>query len=93
MRYTVLIICVFREQNLSRSNRADPANACKIGKLLSVDAIVVGAVTQFGFESKTVGASGVVSARSYAPYGRFAGALGGFSHHSSKVKVDINFRH
>src|SRR5581483_3990182 len=44
---------VLKEQNLSVSDRADPATACKIGKILSVDAIVVGTVTQFGAEKKS----------------------------------------
>src|SRR5579885_3044207 len=45
---------ILKEQNLSVSDRADPATACKIGKLLSVDAIVVGTVTQYGFETKSM---------------------------------------
>ena len=48
---------ILKEQNLSVSDRADPATACKIGKILSVDAIVVGTVTQFGYETKSSSAS------------------------------------
>src|ERR1700722_9139162 len=83
---------ILKEQNLSVSDRADPATAAKIGKILSVDAIVVGTVTQFGFETKTVGTAGVVNAVSFAPFGGYAGALGGFKHHSSKVKVAVDAR-
>ena len=84
---------ILKEQNLSTSDRADPATACKIGKLLSVDAIVVGTVTQFGFESKTtdVGA-GVSSATSYIPYVGGFGGFGGLKSHKSKVHVAIDAR-
>ncbi len=84
---------ILKEQNLSVSDRADPSTAAKIGKLLSVDAIVVGTVTEFGFESKTadVGAAASV-ATSYIPYGGFLGGLGGVKTHKSKVKVSIDAR-
>jgi curli biogenesis system outer membrane secretion channel CsgG len=84
---------ILKEQNLSVSDRADPSTACKIGKLLSVDAIIVGTVTQFGFESKTtnVGA-GVSSAASYVPYGGFLGGFGSLKHSSSKVRVSVDAR-
>src|SRR5882724_816488 len=38
---------ILKEQNFSVSDRADPATAVKIGKLLSIDAMVVGTVTNF----------------------------------------------
>jgi curli biogenesis system outer membrane secretion channel CsgG len=92
---------ILKEQNLSVSDRADPKTACKIGKLLSVDAIIVGTVTQFGFESHytNVGAgASVVSsvAGSYIPFGGGLGALaGGFGHagvKKSRAKVSIDAR-
>jgi curli biogenesis system outer membrane secretion channel CsgG len=43
---------IMAEQNFSNSDRADPATAAKIGKLLGVNAIIVGSVTQFGAEKK-----------------------------------------
>ena len=46
------------EQNFSNSNRADPASAAKIGKLLGVDAIIVGSITQFGNETKKTNLGG-----------------------------------
>jgi curli biogenesis system outer membrane secretion channel CsgG len=84
---------ILKEQNLSVSDRADPGTACKIGKLLSVDAIIVGTVTQFGFESKTanVGA-GVSAVGSHVPYGSFLGGFGGIKHSSSKVHVSVDAR-
>src|SRR5215471_6933109 len=39
---------ILAEQNFSNSNRADATSAAKIGKMLGVDAIIVGSVTQFG---------------------------------------------
>jgi len=83
---------ILKEQNLSVSDRADPATACKIGKLLSVDAILVGTVTQFGFETHTTNVGAAASAvGSYIPYvGGFG--FGGLSTHKSKVKVAIDAR-
>src|SRR5580692_3041219 len=49
---------VLNEQNFSNSNRADPNSAAKIGKLLGVDAIVVGTITEFGNETKHTGLGG-----------------------------------
>src|SRR5512138_3506756 len=39
---------VLSEQNLGNSDRADAATAAKIGRILGVDAIIVGTITQFG---------------------------------------------
>src|SRR6266436_7749908 len=51
---------ILAEQNFSNSDRADPTSAAKIGKLLGVDSIVVGSITQFGRDDKstTVGGGG-----------------------------------
>jgi curli biogenesis system outer membrane secretion channel CsgG len=43
---------ILAEQNFSNSDRANPASAAKIGKMLGVDAIIVGSITQFGGENK-----------------------------------------
>ena len=45
---------VLKEQNFSNSNRADPKTAAAIGRVLGVDAIIVGSVTQFGIEESAV---------------------------------------
>ena len=50
---------ILGEQNFSNSDRANPASAAKIGKLLGVDAIIVGSVTQFGNDTKNTGVGGV----------------------------------
>jgi curli biogenesis system outer membrane secretion channel CsgG len=43
---------ILAEQNFSNSDRANPSSAAKIGKMLGVDAIIVGSITQFGGENK-----------------------------------------
>src|ERR1035441_6675779 len=49
---------IMAEQNFSNSNRADPNSAAKIGKLLGVDAIIVGSITEFGNDTKKTGIGG-----------------------------------
>src|SRR6266403_1362017 len=51
---------VLGEQNFSNSNRADSSTAAKIGKVLGVDMIIIGSITQFGRDDKktTVGGGG-----------------------------------
>ena len=43
---------VLHEQNFSNSDRADPSSAAKIGRVLGVDAIVIGSITEFGSDDK-----------------------------------------
>src|SRR5579885_1828834 len=43
---------VLAEQNFSNSNRADSSTAAKIGKILGVEAIIIGSITQFGRDDK-----------------------------------------
>jgi curli biogenesis system outer membrane secretion channel CsgG len=76
---------IIAEQNFSNSDRANPNSAAKLGKLLGVDAIIVGAVTQFGNETKTTGAGG-----GGGGLGGFG--LGGFHHSNSKAIVNIDAR-
>ncbi len=84
---------ILKEQNLSVSDRADPQTAIKIGKILACDAMVVGTVTNFGFESKSVSVGAVPSiASSYIPFGGGLGALSGLGSKKSKVKVSISAR-
>lgn len=83
---------ILKEQNLSVSDRADPSTACKIGKLLSVDAIIVGTVTQFGFENKNVNVGAAASvASSFIPYAGGFG-FGGLGVKKGKCKVAIDAR-
>jgi curli biogenesis system outer membrane secretion channel CsgG len=52
---------ILQEQNFSNSDRANPTSAAKIGKVLGVNAIVVGTITQFGLEDKSTNVGGIVS--------------------------------
>jgi len=76
---------ILAEQNFSTSDRANPASAAKLGKLLGVDAIIIGSITQFGGENKDtkIGGGG----------GGFGGfGLGGFSKKKSKAIVAADAR-
>jgi curli biogenesis system outer membrane secretion channel CsgG len=76
---------IMAEQNFSNSDRANPTSAAKLGKLLGVDAIIVGSITEFGNETKNLGASGAG--------GGFGGfGLGGFGHKNSKANVALTAR-
>jgi len=50
---------ILAEQNFSNSDRANPASAAKIGKVLGINAIVVGSITQFGMEDKSLNLGGL----------------------------------
>lgn len=49
---------VLAEQNLSNSDRADSTTAAKIGRVLGVDAIIIGSITKFGRDDKSTGVAG-----------------------------------
>src|SRR5579872_5894869 len=49
---------ILAEQNFSNSDRADPSSAAKIGKVLGVDAIIIGSITQFGRDDKSTAVGG-----------------------------------
>ena len=77
---------VLKEQNFSNSNRVDPKTAAAIGRLLGVDAIIMGSVTQFGIEESAVElGSGTL--------GRVTrGVLGGGKRVNSKATVGMTAR-
>jgi len=76
---------ILAEQNFNNSQRADPSSAAKIGKMLGVDAIIVGSVTQFGGETKNTGVGGAG--------GGFRGfGVGGFKKSSTKANVGLDAR-
>lgn len=84
---------ILKEQNLSVSDRADPNTAIKIGKILACDAMVVGTITHFGFETKSMNVGAVPSiASGYIPYVGGLGALSGLGSKKSKVKVSVSAR-
>jgi curli biogenesis system outer membrane secretion channel CsgG len=76
---------IMAEQNFSNSDRADSTSAAKLGKLLGVDAIVVGSVTQFGNDTKNTGVGGVGGG-----LGKLG--LGGFNQKKSKAIVGLTAR-
>jgi curli biogenesis system outer membrane secretion channel CsgG len=76
---------IMAEQNFSNSDRANPTSAAKIGKLLGVDAMIVGSITQFGNETKNTGVGG--NGGGFGPFG-----MGGFKHSNSKAIVNIDAR-
>jgi curli biogenesis system outer membrane secretion channel CsgG len=46
---------VLAEQNLTNSDRADPATAAALGKILGVDAIILGTITRYDYDEKMKG--------------------------------------
>ena len=76
---------VIGEQNFSNSDRADPTSAAKIGRVLGIDTIVIGSITQFGRDDKknSVGGFGNTA-------GRFG--IGGVSRSKSTAVVAVTTR-
>jgi curli biogenesis system outer membrane secretion channel CsgG len=64
------------EQNFSNSDRTDPVTAAKLGRVLGVDAIVLGTITRYDYADKMTGGGGT--------------RLGGFGGMSTKTKHDIS---
>jgi curli biogenesis system outer membrane secretion channel CsgG len=78
---------IMAEQNFSNGDRADPSSAAHIGKLLAVNAIIVGTISQFGSEDKNTNVGG---AGAGGITGRFG--VGGVSKKQSKATVQISAR-
>ena len=78
---------IIAEQNFSNSDRANPDSAAKIGRILGVDAIIVGSITQFGRDDKSVGVGGGALG---GLTGRFGS--GGVGKRQAKAVVGINAR-
>ena len=76
---------ILAEQNFSNSDRANPNSAAKLGKLLGVDAIIVGSITQFGNETKNTNVGG-------GGGGWHGIGAGGFSNKKSKAIVNVDAR-
>ena len=74
---------VLAEQNFSNSDRANPASAAQIGKLLGVDAIIVGSITQFGTEKKKTSIGGLAG-----KWGGWGGGKVGTSEGKAVVAID-----
>ncbi len=78
---------ILKEQNFSNSDRADANSAAKLGKILGVDAIVIGSITQFGRDDKKTNVGGGAMGGLAGRYG-----LGGVGHKESKAVVNITAR-
>jgi curli biogenesis system outer membrane secretion channel CsgG len=65
------------EQNFTNSDRTDPITAAKLGRVLGVDAIILGTITRYDYADKTTGGGG-------------GARFGGFGGSSMKTKHDIN---
>jgi curli biogenesis system outer membrane secretion channel CsgG len=78
---------IIAEQNFSNSDRADPSSAAKIARILGVDAIIIGSITQFGRDDKktNVGAGALSGVT-----GHFG--IGGVSKSNSTAVVQITGR-
>jgi curli biogenesis system outer membrane secretion channel CsgG len=75
---------VLAEQNFQQSGRADPSSAVRLAKLLGVDAIIIGSITEFGRDDKSRGIAGGV---------RVGGiGLGGLGKKEAKAVVVIDAR-
>jgi len=78
---------IMAEQNFSNSDRVDPNSAAKLGKILGVEAIIIGSITQFGRDDKSIGVGGGAVGGIAGRYG-----LGGVGKKQSKAVVAINAR-
>jgi curli biogenesis system outer membrane secretion channel CsgG len=78
---------VLAEQNFSNSDRADPNSAARIARILGVDAIITGSITQFGRDDKSTGVAGGALSR---VTGRFG--VGGVKLTDAKAVVAISAR-
>lgn len=73
------------EQNFSNSDRADATSAAKIGKLLGVDCIIIGSITQFGRDDKNTKVGG-------GGYSGWTHGIGGVGVSKAKAVVGVTAR-
>ncbi len=71
------------EQNFSNTDRTDPLTAAKLGRILGVDAIILGSITHYDYDDKVVGGGG-----SHFGFGGGSTKL----KHDIKALVQINAR-
>lgn len=80
---------IIGEQNFSNSDRANPETAAKIGRILGVDAMVIGSITQFGREDQSHNVGGGAGGWLAGHYGH---GVGGVGTSKSKAFVAIDAR-
>ncbi len=78
---------IVSEQNISNSDRFDSNSAAKIGRLLGVDAIITGSITQFGRDDKSTNIGGGAVGGITRRFG-----IGGIGKKESKAVVGITAR-
>jgi curli biogenesis system outer membrane secretion channel CsgG len=78
-----MIDSIVQQQNPPGNPRVDPGAAAMVGRNLGVNAIIVGSVTQFGFDDNNIG----IAAGDGGRHGFGLGALG-ISNHKAIVVVD-----
>lgn len=78
---------ILAEQNFSNSDRADANSAAKIARILGVDAIIVGSITQFGRDDKSTAVGGGAAT---SALGRFG--IGGVKSTKSTAVCQITAR-
>ena len=78
---------IMAEQNFSNSDRVDANSAAKIGRILGVDAIIMGSITQFGRDDQSKGVAGGAMDRLGGRFG-----LGGVRRTQAKAVVGVSAR-
>jgi curli biogenesis system outer membrane secretion channel CsgG len=78
---------IIGEQNFANSDRADASTAAKIGRVLGVDAIIIGSITQFGSDDKKTDIAGGGVANRLSKFG-----IGGVSRSKATAVVQITAR-
>jgi len=78
---------IIAEQNFSNSDRADASTAAKIARILGVDAIIIGSITQFGNDNSDTKVAGGAIDRIGGKFG-----IGGGEKKKSRAVVQITAR-
>ncbi|MBM3810177.1 MAG: curli production assembly protein CsgG [Acidimicrobiia bacterium] len=78
---------ILAEQNFANSDRADASTAARIGRVLGVDAIIIGSITQFGQDDKSTNVGGGALG---GLGGRFG--VGGVGRREAKAVVTLSAR-
>jgi curli biogenesis system outer membrane secretion channel CsgG len=76
---------ILAEQNFSNSDRANPATAAQLGKVLGVNVMILGSITKFGRDDKNTNVK-------TGAFGRFGAAIGGVGRNKAKAVVAITAR-
>ena len=78
---------ILNEQNFANSDRADASTAAKIGRVLGVEAIIIGSITQFGRDDKKSDIGGGAATRALGRFG-----IGGVEKTKATAVVQVTAR-